>query len=287
MVENDAELRQARETIDSQKREIDDLRRLLAGQLREALTVSVATATIASPATESGLLEAVVDTAAYLIGAKAASLYLVDEEAGELVFRVTTGPKAKEVRQFRLPLNRGIAGLVAATGQPMAISDADEHPDEAREIIASAIDYHPKSILCAPLTSRDRVIGVLQLLDKVGGDSFTPEDLDQLGMFARQAALAVEQMALLESVGSLFKQLAFADQRAPGKDAQSLARNIQSIAKIISEDPAHQRAVELASFVSRIAGRGEDEATLCKSVLAAIADYVAARGETSLTGGIF
>src|SRR4051794_40981135 len=132
-------LARARETIARQQGEIERLKRRLADErftedLQEALTLAATAGTIASPMTHSRLLEMIVETAAHVIYARAAALFLIDEEAQELIFEVALGSKAEEVKKFRVPLGHGIAGLVAVSGQPMAVSDADRDPRQAADI---------------------------------------------------------------------------------------------------------------------------------------------------------
>jgi GAF domain-containing protein len=125
-------------TIEHQAREIERLRQQVSEEefvveLREALIASAAAGVIAAPVTHSRLLELIVETAAQVIAANAASLFLIDEDTEELVFAVALGGKAEEVKNLRIPLGHGIAGLVAASGQPMAISDAQSDPRQASD----------------------------------------------------------------------------------------------------------------------------------------------------------
>src|SRR5207245_1557500 len=116
----------------------------------------------------------------------------INEETHELIFEVALGQKAQEVKKFAIPLGHGIAGLVAVSGQPMAISDAQRDPRQASDI-ARSVGYVPQSILCVPLFYNDQIIGVLELLDKADASSFTAADMETLGLFANQAAVAIEQ----------------------------------------------------------------------------------------------
>src|SRR5579859_5031979 len=153
------------ETIARQAAEIAQLREQLADEqfaqeLRAALALAATVSAIAAPISHGGLLDMIVATAAEIIAARAAALFLIDEESQELVFEVALGQKAEEVKKFRVPLGHGIAGLVAVTGQPIAVSDAQSDPRQASEI-AHSVGYVPQSILCVPLFYDDQVIGVL------------------------------------------------------------------------------------------------------------------------------
>lgn len=193
---DNSELKQAQEIISRQEKEIQQLRERLsreqsAANLQRILSLAASTAAIASPVSHTRLLEMIVEVAAKVISARAASLFLIDQQTQELVFEVALGQKAEAVKQFRIPLGHGIAGLVAVSGQPIAVSNADQDARQASDI-AQAVGYRPESILCVPLFFEDRITGVLELLDKEGASSFSPGDMHILGLFANQAAVAIE-----------------------------------------------------------------------------------------------
>ena len=91
-----------------------------------------------------------------------------------------------------MPLGHGIAGGVALSGLPLAVTAAGTDSRWAKDI-GERVGYVPDSIICVPLFYEDRVIGALELLDKVGAPSFTPADLNTLSLFAHQAAVTIEQ----------------------------------------------------------------------------------------------
>ena len=281
---------QARETIERQREEIERLKRRLADErlaedLRDALTLAAAAGTIASPVTHSRLLEMIVETAAHVIFARAAALFLVDEEAEELIFEVALGSKAEEVRKFRVPLGHGIAGLVAVSGQPMAVSNAENDPRQAADI-AQSVGYTPQSILCVPLFYEDQVIGVLELLDKEGAPSFSASDMEDLSLFANQAAVAIEQSRTNRNLAALLGEaLRTLDGAASG--AEGLRKRAQDFADRIERDVAFRRAFDLARLVQEIAHQGENELRACQTILRGFAEYLRSRqdpeGEMGIT----
>src|SRR5436305_2853680 len=210
-------LAQAQETIALQSKELQELRQRVAREqfapeLRKMLISSKNTSIILAPFTRLHLLEMVVTTAAQVISARSGSLFLIDKEGQELIFEVAIGPAAQEVKKFRVPLGHGIAGIVAMSGQPMAIANAPQ--DERFAIdIATFVNYIPKSILCVPLFYDDRVIGALELLDKIGADSFSLKDIEFLGLFANIAAVAIAQSQAYHDEQTMLTSLmqAFAD----------------------------------------------------------------------------
>jgi GAF domain-containing protein len=258
--------------------ELERLQRELAAEhfardLREALTLAAAAGTIATPVDHSRLLEMIVETAAHIISAPAASLFLIDEEAGDLVFEVALGEKAADVKRFRVPLGHGIAGLVAATGQPMAVSNAQGDPRHAGEI-ARSVGYLPQSILCVPLMHDDQVIGVLELLDKQGAPSFSPADTEALGRFANLAAVAIAQSSTHRNLVALIREVL----RSPGESGSSVSGDLRQGARAFSDlmmdgDLLYRRSLELAQLVQQIAWQGEHELALCQMVLRGFAEY--------------
>ncbi len=276
----DDALSQARATIAQQATEIDRLRRRLADErvaedLREALSLAASAGTIASPVTHTRLLEMIVETAAAVIGAPAGALFLVDEEGDELIFEVAIGPKAGEVKQYRVPLGHGIAGLVAMSGQAMAVSNADEDARHATDI-AERVGYRPESILCVPLFYEDRVTGVLELLDKEGGASFSAADMEILGLFAGQAAVAIEQSRTHRNLPALAAEVVRsldADGSAVNRQGRYLD-DARRFAASVEDDPSYRAALELAALVHEIAWAGERERDACRTLLQGFASYL-------------
>ena len=110
-------------TIASQQAEIERLQRRVAEErfaqdLRDALTLAATVGTIGAPVRHERLLEMILATAADIIGAHAASLFLVDAQRQDLVFEFALGDKAEEVKKSRIPLGQDVAGLVAMMEQP-------------------------------------------------------------------------------------------------------------------------------------------------------------------------
>jgi GAF domain-containing protein len=220
-------------------------------RLRDTLRLATTAGMIGAPVSHARLLEMIVETGAHVIGARAGALFLLDEENDELTFEVAIGSRAAEVKRFRVPLGHGIAGIVAASGQAMAIRDAAQDPRLASDI-ADSVGYVPETVLCVPLFYGDNVIGALELLDKEGG--FTAGDMEALGLFANQAAVALQLSRTYENVAGLLS----------GEDVEGA-------------DDVSRDAVELARLVHEIASRGESERKACREVLQAFAEYLQVR----------
>jgi signal transduction protein with GAF and PtsI domain len=226
-------------------------------------------------------LRVILETAAHVIDSTTASVSTVDEERGELVIQRALGPGAQQAEGLRVPLGHGVAGLVAATGQPMAISNARSDPRHAAEI-AEQTGYQPNTILCVPLLDDGEVVGVLELMDKGGGRSFTTDDMETASLFAEQAALLLEQSRAYTSLGALMSKL-LSGSSSEGGVATDAAR---AFATALEDAPAYHQTVELAELVQRLASQGEHERRLCAAVLRSLLEYASARPQPGLTGRI-
>lgn len=136
------------------------------------------------------LLELIVETATAMVQAKASSLLLVDKISNELYFRVATGEKKDKLKEEKVPMGKGIAGTVAAKGEPLIINDVskDQRWDGR---ISESIGFETRSIACVPMKIDGETIGVIELIDKLDGGLFTDADLEKMSYLASLAARAI------------------------------------------------------------------------------------------------
>lgn len=245
-----------------------------AGELRARLTLVGAAGTLAAPSEHSELLEQIVQTAMHVLGARAGSLYLIDEGSEQLVWEVALGERAAPLLGQRIPLGQGVAGWVAATGQAIAVADVQQDPRWAQEI-GQAVGYAPKTMLAVPLLLRDRVTGVLQLLDRDGGQPFTAGDMATLGLFANQAAVAIEQSRTVRSLSALVRS-ALMDLDQDGALEELAARAAAFVAHT-EESAAYRDTMQLAGTLAEVARQGDAGRRLALDVAGAIAAYLRAR----------
>ena len=242
-----------------------------ASELRARLAVVGAASTLAPPTGHTELLEQLVQTAMHVLRARAGSLYLVDEEKEELVFEVALGERAGMLRGQRLPLGQGIAGWVAASGQAIALSDVQRDPRWAQNI-GQAVGYAPQTMLAVPLLLRGRVTGVLQLLDKDGGQPFSAEDMGTLGLFANQAAVAIDLSRTLGSLSVLLRTaITDLDQQ---RDLGELAEQAAVFADHTEESRDYRDTMHLAGLLGEIVRQGDAGRRLSLEVVGAIARYL-------------
>ena len=137
------------------------------------------------------VLDSIMKYANLVTNSAASTLMLLDEETGELVFSIPTGPKSDRLTDIRIPAGEGIAGCVAANEQHLLIPDVSKDPRFYGKVDEKS-GYETKSILCVPLIAKAKLIGVLEVINKTDGNSFTEEDAMLLNFFASQAAVAIE-----------------------------------------------------------------------------------------------
>jgi GAF domain-containing protein len=155
------------------------------------------------------LLQALVEVARAIFRAKASSIFLLDEEADELVFEAVAGEGSDTLIGRRLPSSTGVAGWVLVTRQPLVIEDVLEDPRFGREA-AESTGFVPKGLMAVPLLHEERALGVLEVLDRPQDSRFTLAEMELLGLFANQAAIALDLLqrarraqAALEGSGDL------------------------------------------------------------------------------------
>jgi len=252
----------------------DDAR--FAAALRSALTAGRAAGAIAAPASLDDLLDRIVRAAARAVPSPEGALFLVDRERGVLTFDVVIGQTADAVRDLTVPLGHGIAGLVAVSGQALAVANAQEDPRHAKDIAAQS-GYLPTTILAVPVTDADgTVVGVLELLDRQGQATYDLGDMEALGAFAEQIAIVLEHRRVSTSLAALIGRALAALGGLPPAVERGLAEQAAALAASVERDAAASRTLELAELVATVASRGAAAQQACVEVLRAFAGYLEA-----------
>jgi len=143
-------------------------------------------------------LQAVMNEARKLMQADRSTLFLLDRDRGELWSKIAKAD-GKELLEIRIPMNRGIAGFVASTGQTLNIPNAYNDPrfDPTTD---QKTGYITRNILCMPVyNSEEKLIGVTQLINKYQGN-FNRSDEEFMRAFNIQAGIALENAQLFERV---------------------------------------------------------------------------------------
>ena len=153
------------------------------------LNAAVAAGVLGSEERFRELLRSIVDVARAIFAAKASSILLLDEESNELVFEAVVGEGEEGLLGKRFPAGTGVAGWVLATRTPLVIEDVARDPRFAKDV-AEDTGYVPQGLMAVPLLHDERALGVLEVLDRQS--SFTLAEMELLGLFASQAAIALD-----------------------------------------------------------------------------------------------
>jgi len=142
----------------------------------------------------------VMDQIIRLTGAERSFLMLIDPGTGELEFQAARNMDRETIDSSSFKISRSIVNQVAESGEPIVTTNAQMDPRfKAQE---SVIGYNLRSILCVPLKYRERVTGVIYADNRILTSLFSDQDRDLLAAFASQAAVAIENARLFESVSA-------------------------------------------------------------------------------------
>lgn len=187
-------------------------------KLRDAVAAGV----LAAEAGHRELLQSIVEVARAIFGARASSIFLLDEATDELVFEAVAGEGAASLIGQRLPSSTGIAGWVLVTRQPLVLDDLENDPRFARDV-AESTGYVPKSMMAVPLLHDEEVLGVLQVLDRPQRERFSLQEMELLGLFGNQAAIA------LDLLGRARRARAVVDDESPLGAVARLAASLDAL----------------------------------------------------------
>ena len=270
-------------------RETDQADAAYARRLHDALAGLSLLGTLAAPRSQHHLLELLVQNAMQVTGAKAGTLRLLDRATNELVFEVVEAAglaqsgAIEKIRQFRVPLGQGIAGWVAASGQPVVRSDLAEDPRFVAEA-TQHFGYAPKSMLCLPLQGEDGLLGVIELFDKTDDRPFRADDMSVLGVFGETAAAAIAQSQVLNDLTRLF---GFMLDRLLGDtpDRVLLQDNAAELVERVVGASDYRDAIQIALTAGQIARQGPEARQFCLHVLENFADYLRGQHSRATLGG--
>jgi CheY-like chemotaxis protein len=177
----------------------------------------------------SEVLTLVLRYADRLLNSVASTLMLLDENTGELVFSIPTGPKTDKLRELRISAEKGIAGWVAKRGKPVWVSDVREDPRFYPDV-DMIFGFETESILCVPVRGKGKLIGVLEVINKKDGTPFTKADSLLLSIFAHYTAVAIENARIYGDLQEhLEKEMETKKNRAEYEKSQALGNKASGL----------------------------------------------------------
>lgn len=171
-------------TVGSLKQKIQELQAL--NEIGQAISSSLE---------PKKILRTIMEKAADLIKADGWSVLLLDNNRRELVFEAAAGKAGKKLVGMRLKIGQGVAGWVAQYGQSLIVPDVTKDPRFYSEVDKKT-KFTTKSILCVPMKSRDKIIGVVEVVNKIGGEPFTQDDLEIFENLVAHITIALENAAI-------------------------------------------------------------------------------------------
>ena len=160
--------------------------------------------TLTSSLTVKEVVQQIFYKVAELFNPENWSLLLVDHERQELYFEIVVSEtgRAEKIKDTRLKIGEGIAGWVAKTGRPLLVPSVDEEPRFTRKVDEAA-SFSTESIICIPLKIRDKVLGVIEFVNRTDLTSMHDFDIEMLVTVADFAAIALENARNFEQVSKL------------------------------------------------------------------------------------
>ena len=173
------------------QQQIEELQRQLQEEVGTLNQLIQVTTQLNSTLNLNALLQLIMTSAAELLHAETSSLMLVDEETQELTFEVATGEPGEEVVKYRVPPGQGIAGWVVENAKPLVIDNPSED-SRFYGTIDKSIGFETRDILAVPLIVKDRVIGVVEVINKKDAPGFSQKDLELAVALTNQASVAID-----------------------------------------------------------------------------------------------
>ncbi len=204
------------------------------------------------------LLQTILDMVAELLECSDVSILLYDERAEELRFAAATGTNKEQLEEIPVPLDSSIAGTIFTENRHLVINNVEQDPRHYDEV-GEQVQYQVDSLLGVPMRIKDRVTGVIEALNKQGGE-FTEFDVSLLLVVASQATISIHNAQLIQALQKANVELSQADKLK--RDLMSVAShelrtplgNILGYATLLHEE-ASQENKPLAESILRASTR--------------------------------
>ncbi len=192
------------------------------------------------------VLRTVVERISHILDAEGGSLLLVDEVRQELYFEAPSSNHSQELRSYRMPIDQGFAGWVVKHGEGLIVENPQNDPRFYRRVDQD-LEFTTRNIITVPLRTRDKTVGVLQVVNKRNG-SFTDQDMRVLSTLAGQAAIAIENASLYLKLKEERDRLIRKEEEVrhqinrdlhdgPTQSVAAISMNIEFIKKLLQSMP--------------------------------------------------
>jgi putative nucleotidyltransferase with HDIG domain len=261
-------------SLKQKERELRDVRKALERSSeweKQLMTLTVLSRVLNSTLEHRTVRRRAMQAATELMRAEVGSLLLIDEETNRLYFEVALGDKEETVKTFHLEMGEGIAGWVAQHGEPLIVHDAQSDPRFFSKVDKKS-KFTTRNVICVPVKVKDKIIGVLEAINKLGGGTFTEGDLTIFQSLADQVAVALDNARLLGEIEGLFFQTAESladaiEKRDPYTGGHT--KRVTTYSLVIGEQlklgPDDMRWLKLAAILHDIGKIGVEDSILRKT----------------------
>ncbi len=224
----------------------------LEGRHQQLLRLVELSVTLNSTLDLDELLQLITETATDLLNCEAASILLYDQKNPRLYFAAATGSDPAELAKIPVPMEGSIAGTIFRTNQPMIQNHVEQDPRHYANV-SDQVKFKTRTLLGVPMPIKDRVVGVLEAINKNNDGEFNQSDVAILSVTAAHAAIAINNARLLQqtkqalekvtetnSIKSHFLALASHELRTPLGIIIGYASFLQDEAKGELSDHANQ-----------------------------------------------
>lgn len=147
-----------------------------------------------------------MEAATQLMKAEVGSLLIIDEEKHQLYFEVALGDQEETLKTITLDMGEGIAGWVAQNGEPLIVNDPEKDPRFYKGVNGKT-GFKTQNLICVPVKIKEKVIGVLEAINKQGGENFDQNDISLFTSLADLVAIALDNARLYQELEAIFFKL--------------------------------------------------------------------------------
>jgi putative nucleotidyltransferase with HDIG domain len=211
-----------------------------------------------------------MEAATQLMKAEVGSLLLIDENKQQLYFEVALGDQEDTLKTITLNMGEGIAGWVAQNGEPLIVNDPEKDPRFYNGVNGKT-GFKTRNLICVPVKIKKKVIGVLEAINKQGGENFDQDDISLFTSLADLVAIALDNARLYQELEEIFFQVveSLADaieKRDPytGGHTKRVTSYSLAIARHLQLESAERRCLKIASVLHDIGKIGITDQILRK-----------------------
>ena len=211
-----------------------------------------------------------MEAATQLMKAEVGSLLLLDAKREHLYFEVALGEKEEALKTVTLNVGEGIAGWVAQKGEPLLVNSPDKDPRFFKGVDGKT-GYKTRNMICVPVKTKGKVVGVLEAINKKGTRGFSKEDLSLFASLADLVAIALDNARLYQELEEMFFQTAESlsdaiEKRDPytGGHTKRVTTYSLAIARHLLLKPDETKWLRLASVLHDVGKIGIEDQILRK-----------------------